>query len=221
MIKDEKARIDSLKLYRILDTATETAFDDLTRLASTICETPISLVSLVDDTRQWFKAHHGLERRETPREQAFCAHALYDDQLLIVEDALRDERFALNPLVTAAPNIRFYAGAPLRMADGAILGTLCVIDLKPRELSDGQKAALGILRDSVVAQIELRRAIQDLVNVQKLVPMCAWCRRVSVEDNGAVSAWVPLHDYVAQTSSVTHGMCPNCKEDAVAELAQH
>lgn len=217
MNTSEAARLDSLNLYRILDTATESVFDDLTRLASTICETPISLISLVDESRQWFKSHHGLAARETPRSQAFCAHALDVDRLLIVEDALQDGRFASNPLVIGDPEIRFYAGAPLVMADGAALGTLCVIDREPRKLSETQLSALAVLRDAVVAQIELRRAVSDMQAVQQMLPMCAWCRSIK-SGQETDQAWTPLHEFVAERNPVTHGMCPNCVEKVGAEL---
>ena len=218
MILPEASRLSSLKLYRILDTAAESTFDGLTELASTICETPISLISLVDETRQWFKSRHGLDSTETPRSHAFCAHALKDEQLLIVEDALEDSRFHNNPLVSGNLNIRFYAGAPLLMADGAVLGTLCVIDTKPRGLSDTQTTALSILRDAVVTQIELRRALDDLNATRKLLLMCAWCRSVRTEDSDPNAAWTPLHEYVAEASAITHGMCPSCEQKAVSDL---
>ena len=210
---DEKRRLLSLKLYKILDTATEKTYDNLTRLAANICAAPISLVSLVDDHRQWFKSRYGLEETETPREQAFCAHAIQDDQLMIVEDALNDQRFAENPLVTGQPHIRFYAGAPLSMADGHRIGTLCVIDRVQRSLTSSQREALSTLRDAVVAQIELRRATQDLKDMTKLLPVCAWCHSVKVENNRDGSElWFSLHDYVCKTTPATHGICPKCAE---------
>ena len=115
---DEPERLKALAGYEILDTPAEAEFDDLARLASWLCGTPIGLVSLIDERRQWFKAHIGLEVRETPRDQAFCAHALEVEQPLLVTDAQRDARFAQNPLVTGPPHIRFYAGAPLRTPSG-------------------------------------------------------------------------------------------------------
>ncbi len=209
----ENHRLDDLRLYKIMDTAAEKAFDDLTALASVICGAPISLVSFVDDQRQWFKSHHGLDASETPREQAFCAHAILGDQIMVVEDALRDSRFADNPLVTGAPNIRFYAGAPLTVASGSSLGTLCIIDQQPRSLSDTQLKALAVLRDAVVSQLELRRAVDDLRAIQNIIPLCAWCRKVRIKDEGEQAAqWQSLHDYVASMSPITHGICPGCME---------
>jgi len=127
----ESHRLNSLQLYGILDTAAERAFDDLTKLAAAICGTPIGLVSLVDDKRQWFKSRQGLDVDETPRENAFCSFAIAQSEVMIVKDAQDDARFQGNPLVTGDPNIRFYAGAPLTVANGESLGTLCVIDRVP------------------------------------------------------------------------------------------
>lgn len=211
MSDKEAERLNALQLYRVLDTATEKAFDDLTRLASTICEVPIGLVSLVDKDRQWFKSRVGLEATETPRDQAFCAHAIEFDEVMIVEDAHADPRFAENPLVTGDPHIRFYAGAPLTVAKDVRLGTLCVIDRKPRRLTSAQLRALEVLRDAVVTQLELRRAAEDLKMLQNLIPLCAWCRSVETEVGGQ-KQWVPLYDYVSNLKRVSHGVCPNCLE---------
>ena len=159
----EMERLQSLRDYEILDTPPESTFDDMVRLASSICGTPISLVSLVDGERQWFKANLGLGASETHRDLAFCAYAiLHPEEVLYVPDALEDPRFAANPLVLGDPHIRFYAGAPLVDARGRGLGTLCVIDRQPRRLAPHQVEALQILSRLVMAQLEQRREILRL-----------------------------------------------------------
>jgi signal transduction histidine kinase len=147
---------------QILDTLEEQAYDDLTFLAAQICQTPIALVSLVDRNRQWFKSHHGLNAQETPRDLAFCAHAILDDKPLVVEDPLQDERFRDNPLVTGAPHVHFYAGAPLILRQNVHVGTLCVIDDHARPLSDMQRQALEAIARQVVSLLELRLQVQAL-----------------------------------------------------------
>jgi len=162
MPENEAARLEALHRYRILDTEPERSFDDLTLLASHICGTPMALISLVDADRQWFKSRIGIPITETARAVSFCAHAINHRDLFIVPDARHDERFRDNQLVTGAPEIRFYAGAPLVTPDGHALGTLCVLDRVARTLSREQLEALTALCHQTEAQLELRRHVLEL-----------------------------------------------------------
>ena len=157
MSTNDAARVDALQKYAILDSEPEQAFDDLTQLASYICKTPIALISLVDEDRQWFKAKVGMSATETSRNIAFCSTAIQQRDVFVVPDAMQDERFRTNPLVVSEPNIRFYAGAPLINEDGYALGTLCVIDRTPRNLAADQEAALKALSRLVLMLMEFRR----------------------------------------------------------------
>jgi diguanylate cyclase (GGDEF)-like protein len=160
---NEAARLEALRSYDILDSVEEQAFDDITRLVAFICETPMAVISLVDSDRQWFKSRVGMLARQTPREHAFCAHAILEPQtVLVVPDATLDPRFADSPLVTRDPRIRFYAGAPLVNAQGMALGALCAIDREPRELPPEKVEALRALSRQVVGQMELRRVVTEL-----------------------------------------------------------
>lgn len=168
---DEASRLAKLFEYRVLDTLPEPNFDELTELLATILKVPIALVSLIDEKRQWFKSHHGLDATETPREFAFCAHAILDNELFIIEDSHVDERFKDNPLVTGDPRVRFYAGMPLITDSGHKIGTVCGIDHKPGVLDQYQMRALEIVSRQVIDQLELRRNIairDDLFRQQNL-----------------------------------------------------
>ena len=153
----EEQRVAALRSYGILDTPREDEFDEIVRVVSALCGTPISVINLIDRDRQWFKAEVGLGVRETPLPASICAHALLQPDLFIVPDTLRDARFADNPLVTGNPHLRFYAGALLETPDGLPLGTICVLDYEPRELNENQKALLRLMAQQIMKLFELRR----------------------------------------------------------------
>jgi GAF domain-containing protein len=219
---NEPDRLQALLRYRVLDTPAEVEFDTLVSLASYITGTPVAMISLVDSDRQWFKAKIGTAVSETARDVAFCAHAICQSDLFVVSDAMADARFATNPLVTADPHIRFYAGAPLVTPGGHAVGTLCVVDQAPRELSVAQREALQALGRAVVAQLELRRHIQErdtllqqlnaaaanIKVLRGLIPICASCKKIR-DDKGY---WNQIEVYVADHSEAdfTHGCCPEC-----------
>ena len=168
---DEQQRQRELDLYRIVDSLPDTAYDDIARLASMLCDAPIALVSLIDRDRQWFKARHGLDRTETPRDEAFCDHAIRQpDRLMEVRDARADARFEHNPLVTGDLGVRFYAGMPLVTPGGAAIGTVCVIDDTPRTLDDTQRAALESLARLTMNLMEGTRRERQLERTVRLEP---------------------------------------------------
>ncbi len=202
---DEKERLAELAALNVLDTPAEEAFDSLARLAAFICGTPISLVSLIDSERQWLKARVGLNAAETPRDISFCAHAIGDaDQLFVVTDASKDKRFRENPLVTGDPDIRFYAGMPLKTGAGSAVGTLCVIDRAPRDLTVMQREALVTLSNAVVAQLNLRQRLSRheqyysmlahvsamIVRVTDIESLCSEACRAGIELGGLGMAWI-------------------------------
>ena len=158
----EAARLQELRRYRILDTPAESVFDDLTRLAAQVCGAPMAVITFMDCNRQWFKSHYGLEETEYPRENTFCAQVIHEDDLFIVRDPACDERFLTSPAVVGPSQARFYAGAPLRVPSGHVLGALSVLDRRPRTLKPHQRESLRALARQVVAQLELRRSIADL-----------------------------------------------------------
>jgi len=168
---NEQDRLEELESFGILDTRSEQAYDDITFLASQICDTPIALISLVDAERQWFKSARGLETKQTERNHGFCAYAIIEPgHVMLINDATTDERFADNALLLADPSLRFYAGAPLVTSTGASIGTLCVIDRIPRGLTAGQQEALQALSRLVMAHLELRRltaGLEDEIEIRR------------------------------------------------------
>jgi PAS domain-containing protein len=157
----ESRRLEALHRYGILDTPREAAFDEVARLAADLCGTPIGVVNLIDRDRQFFKAEVGLGIRETPLETSFCAHAILQEDFLLVPDATQDPRFDCNPLVTGEPHLRFYAGALLKTTEGLPIGTLCVLDTEPRTLGEVQQRALKVLANQLMTQLDLRLAIEE------------------------------------------------------------
>ncbi|GAA0361629.1 hypothetical protein GCM10009092_27480 [Bowmanella denitrificans] len=163
----EQQRLEALAAYEILDTDAEQAFDDLAKLAAQLCQTPIALISLVDPSRQWFKAKVGVEACETSRDIAFCAHAILQTELFEITDARQDPRFANNPLVTGPPHIRFYAGTQLVTPQGHAIGTLCAISDQPKSLTQEQRQGLESLGRAVISQMELRRKLKDIRRINQ------------------------------------------------------
>ncbi len=221
----EQERLAALHDYRILDTPPERAYDDLTALAAYVCDVPIALVSLVDSHRQWFKSKVGLDAAETDRDISFCAHAILEQDILVIQDTLADSRFAANPLVTCAPNIRFYAGVPLLTPEALPLGTLCVIDHEPRDLSEVQIQALEGLARQVVTVMELRRvsarlaqALEKIALIEGLIPICSYCKSIR-NDAGF---WSSVEAFLKEHADVkfTHGVCQSCIEQHFPEVAE-
>lgn len=159
---NERERLDALNEYHLLDTPAERDFDEIAELASIICETPISMVTLIDEARQWLKSKVGLDVTEAPRDISFCAHVINHDTVMIVPDATKDDRFHDNPMVTGKPDVRFYAGMPLITPGGYNIGTLCVVDTKPKNLLPHQLFALQVLSRQIIKQMELRKKVFEL-----------------------------------------------------------
>ena len=212
---DEPARVAALRSYELLDTKSELAFDELVAMAAEVCDTPVAVVSLIDERRQWSKAAHGCPRGEVARELSFCTHAIESDEALIVTDATADPRFRDNPQVTAADGIRFYAGHPLVDSDGYALGTLCLIDNRTRTFDEVARRTLQRLADQVVHLMELRRSNRQLARCLKrveeiatLVPMCGHCHAVRND----ADEWQRIERYFHDLNGTkfTHGICPAC-----------
>jgi GAF domain-containing protein len=176
----EEARLAALRAYEILDSGAEAEFDEIVRVVAGVCGVPVSLISLVDTGRQWFKARTGVDLTETPFEMSVCAHGILQPDLLEIEDMTKDVRTIDNPLVKGDPNARFYAGAALVSDDGHPLGMLCVLDYQPRKLTEAQREVLQVMAKVVMRQIELRKRLrtEQLKNCWCRIswprPMCCW-----------------------------------------------
>jgi len=214
---DESARLEALRKLQLLDTLGEEAYDSITELIAEVLDMPIALISLVDEDRQWFKSKIGLDRQSTSREVAFCTYNILDDDMLIVEDALEDERFATNPLVLEDPNIRFYAGSPLHAPSGHRVGSLCVIDNKPRTLDSRQLRILEALGKQVDSLFKIRQISHELHqsrqlnrDLKRLLPICTICGRVKQADD-----WAELEEYIQSNTSeqLSRQVCPDCSAD--------
>src|SRR5271155_3400168 len=193
----EPERLLELRRYQVLDTDPEEAFDAVTRLASQLTGAPLALVSLTDESRQWFKSRVGVTLAEIPRDWAPCAHVVFERRSIVCEDMRLDPRFADNPLVTGPPHVRFYAGMALVTPRGAILGTLAVMDTAPRNLTEFQREALTLLAQQIVDQLELRMAYRDLTVLR--TQECAFEKRLRAERmSEAQHLAAELHDDVAQ-----------------------
>ena len=211
---NEVERLASLQLYDILDSLPEKSFDEITLLAAHICGCPIATVSIIDENRQWYKSRVGIDVSETSRDIAFCAHTIRQDHLLVVPDTTLDERFSDNPVVMDGPKVRFYAGAPLINKDGYGLGTLCVVDVEPRQLAKEQVAALEALGRQVVLMLELRRTereVKDLNNVLE--------ERVVERTAELYSANLLLKGEIEERQKIQQQMLQIQKMEAIGRLA--
>jgi GAF domain-containing protein len=220
----EAERLAALRDTGILDTEPEALFDDLTRIAALVCDVPTALVTLIDADRQWFKSRVGFDQPETRREDAFCAHAiLTPTERLEVRDATTDARFADNSYVIGPDHVRFYAGTPILSAEGDGFGTVCVIDSKPRELTDPQREILTALARQAAAHLEQRRvaerlraALSAVKALNELLPICTFCHKVR-EDEGY---WSDLNAYLREHAGaqLSHALCPECLATRFGDL---
>ncbi|HET9133428.1 MAG TPA: GAF domain-containing protein [Gemmatimonadales bacterium] len=223
---NELVRLAALRDYAIVDTDPEATFDDLAFVASAVCDAPIALVTFIDEDRQFLKARIGVDFSETRRNEAFCAHAVAEDvPLLEVPDATFDPRFQDNPFVTGDDGIRFYAGATIRAEGGEALGTVCVLDTKPHDLTDRQREVLLRLGRQATTMLAYRRvsrqlfdALSEVKTLAQLLPICSFCRRIRQDDD----YWADLNEYlrVHADSQLSHGICPDCERTQLAQITR-
>ncbi len=203
---DEEARLRDLRAYYLLDSESESTYDEIVQLASQICGTPVAVMTLIDADRQWFKAQVGLDISETGREIAFCAHAILEPtQTLVVPDATQDPRFADNPLVTGEANFRFYAGAPLVTPAGHALGTLCVLDTVPRVLTEFQRSSLNLLAREVMAHLALRRSLEESRRANLMLGALATAQSGFIIDGDPSATFTGLLDLLLTLTDSDYG----------------
>ena len=222
---NEAARLRSLSEYRILGTKPEQAFDNITMMASEVCQAPIALISIIDEKRQWFKSRVGLDAPQTNRDISFCAHTILDSKPMVIEDALFDEKFKDNPLVQKEPHIRLYAGFPLKTDINHRIGTLCVIDRIPKSLTNTQYKVMQGLADQATMLLELRRRSLSLLDEfckmhdrGGLITTCSYCK--SIRDNQG--EWQSFEHFLMRHSTLnfSHGICDQCMEKHFPEVIE-
>lgn len=218
---DENERLKDLYSYDILNSASESDFDDLVELASQICECPVSLITLLDKDLQWFKSKKGIDGTSTSRDAAFCSHAILQDEVMVVENALQDERFFDNPFVVNDPNIRFYAGAPIVSPGGQKLGTICTLDHKPRTLAPEQKRALMLLSNQVTRLLEIRRKnIQIRERAKEIITLKSSAIKTFLHDTETLKEKiaVELHEDFAQSIASCVMLLKHAEENPAVQL---
>lgn len=220
---NEQRRLEALRLHGILDSEPEAAFDDIALIASEAVGAPVALVSLIDEHRQWYKAKVGTAASEVPRHETFCTHALLGDDVMVVEDATRDPRFAANPHVTRDGGVRFYAGAPIVDSQGLALGSVCVVGPQARGLTPSQHRLLLALARTTMRLLEQRRtarllaeALAEVKTVQGLLPICSSCKSIRAEEG----YWTQVEEYFSTRTDAlfSHGICPDCMQRLYPEI---
>ena len=227
----ESQRLAALEEYKILDTPADGAFDRITALAARFFDVPISLISLVDEDRIWFKSHHGLALEEIDRAPGLCASVIFQDEAYVVENAIEDPRTLSNPLVAGKFGLRFYAGAPLITADGHRLGTINVLDFTPRTFDDDQRSALEDFAQVVMDQMDLRLSARQIVEKitfaassdseeghQPYLTICAWTKRVRIDDR-----WISFEEFLTGElgANITHGIHPEVLQQFREDRQHH
>lgn len=219
---NEQKRLEALHLYEALDTEPEAAFDDIALIAAETIGVPTALVSLIDERRQWFKAKIGFAADEVPREETFCTYTILGSDAVVIEDATRDPRFTANPHVLCEGGVRFYVGVPIVNGEGHALGSLCVVDQRPRTITKNQVAVLTALARTAMRLFEERRmakqlaeALTEVKTIQGLLPMCCSCKSIR-NDQGY---WAKVEEYLTEQTDaqLSHGVCPGCMQQLYPE----